>query len=348
MGEPTKRRHFWSGRGYFRGVRRIPVEWLLVPLFLLPIAACVAYATWAHSSYLADLHQIVVDARGLVRRSVEGSDGDFWRRYGFLSVPQASRFPSNSVLSLPHAGAEPVSWLIGDSYPSGARAADLARPKRRAQLEAGTPAVELSVPSGELRRFATSYNKPDVAALRRATLPAATLLFLFDRLPADTPFPEGRAAAREALRCMAALQMAGDPDAPGLHRMEGGLVFRDRSGGPIYTLRLIPDTVQLDLLRRDLDDRVTVVFGDRAAPGALWSGEMAAPVAGTWSVVARHGRAWWRVPRYRYWVGPGLIAGFVYLVALCALTYSIHRRNQLDEARARFLTEIAHAARTST
>ena len=323
-------------------MRRIPAEWLLVVLLLMPVVGCLAYAAWARGSYRAELGRMVEGARELVQRSVQGSQGGFWSRQSF---PGATRvFRRERVYSYSVGRSD---WTVGTSYPQGARADDLADAGRRALLENGTPAADVAGPHlvDGLRQFASIYRAPSLTALRGAQMPADTMLFLLDRLPEKTVFPEGRSAARDALRRIAALQAHGDPRSVGLQRTEAGLVFRDIAERP-FTFELLPDGAHLAFRRRAMNELVTVVYGDRPAPGAIWSAELDAPVRGTWSLEARHGPLWWNVPHYRSWIAPLLLAATVYVVVLGALAFAMRRRRQLDEARARLLAEIAHDLRT--
>jgi len=250
-------------------------------------------------------------------------------------------------LSLPVTDGDPPYWTIGTRFPQGARAEDLRQPDRRALLEDGLPAAELAgpYPAYGLGRFASMYRNPTLEAVRDAQLPPSTVLFLFDRLPADTPVPEGRDVARSVLRRIAALHAHGEPGSAGLHRTKGGVVLREGSDRT-YSFVLLPDGARLEFKRRTMNEFVTVVYGDRPAPGAIWSESLDAPVKGTWSLAPRHGLSWWNVPRYRQWIGPGLVATAVYLVVLSALALSMRRRRLHDAARARFLNEIAHDLRT--
>lgn len=329
-------------------MRRVPAEWPLVVLFLAPVLAAVAYATWAERAYRADLRREIAAARTWVSRSLEGDQGHYFHvDLNRSRVLRVYRLTGAYTMSLPDSTGRTYEWQFQDPYPQGAGAGELADSETRSELEGGTPAAVLDPPTSrsDRHRFAALYRNPSLDALRVATLPAGTVLYLLDRLPADTHFPESRSAARDALRQMAYLQVHGIPTVEGLHRTPLGRVFRLNIGDR-FELRFWPPDQPFGLCRRTMGELVTVAYGDRPSAAALWSAEIDAPVRGTFSLEARRGRSWWNVPRYARWFRPALAVTAVYLAVLSALALTMRRRRQLDEARARFLTEIAHDLRT--
>jgi two-component system sensor histidine kinase KdpD len=86
---------------------------------------------------------------------------------------------------------------------------------------------------------------------------------------------------------------------------------------------------------------------DATVPQAVvWSGELEAPLAGRWRWVSKYGDAWWNTPRVRRWAGPVLLFLAAFLVLPIALLVSMRRRRRQEEARVRFLNELAHDLRT--
>jgi len=91
-----------------------------------------------------------------------------------------------------------------------------------------------------------------------------------------------------------------------------------------------------------------LLVGDAIAdgPNELWRGRLERPLAATWVLEAVHGGRWWRDARFRRWIAPAGLAGFAFLLIPLLLAIALRRRRALDEARLRFLTEIAHDLRT--
>jgi signal transduction histidine kinase len=79
---------------------------------------------------------------------------------------------------------------------------------------------------------------------------------------------------------------------------------------------------------------------------AVWSGQIDTPLAGTWSLLLPYGDAWWRSALFTRWFPVAAALLLLLLAVPVLLLISIRRRARLDEARARFLNEIAHDLRT--
>ena len=77
-----------------------------------------------------------------------------------------------------------------------------------------------------------------------------------------------------------------------------------------------------------------------------WRGRLEAPVAGEWRIYLPHGYDWWRSSHFTRWAGPVFGGMLLFLTIPTALLFSLRRRRKLDEARARFITELAHDLRT--
>jgi signal transduction histidine kinase len=89
-----------------------------------------------------------------------------------------------------------------------------------------------------------------------------------------------------------------------------------------------------------------VGYGVRPPKHAMWHRHVREPVSGCWWMTPRYGSDWTAVPAYRKWIAPYVGLSLAYLAFPIALALMIRRRRQLDAARVRFLTEIAHDLRT--
>jgi signal transduction histidine kinase len=82
------------------------------------------------------------------------------------------------------------------------------------------------------------------------------------------------------------------------------------------------------------------------ADDVVWSGRLDAPLAGAFAFQAKDGLSWWQSGRVRRWAGPVVILLAAFLLLPAVLLLAIRRRRRLDEARLRFLNELAHDLRT--
>jgi len=219
-------------------------------------------------------------------------------------------------------------WRFTTRFPGGLAPGALAAPATRLAAETGRPPASLDAVDPHARRFAALLRKPDLAALRTAPLPAQTKLFLARRWGANT-------SGLKLLAGALGEDLAGL--APGVHPR-----------GAVVVAVLEPSTPRLVLADpgavrayREAVGDVYVRYGP-APPDALWAGRLEEPLAGTWSVAPAHG-AWWRSRRFPvYWFSA--MVGVLWMLA--ALLVVVRRRRKLDEARARFVTELAHDLRT--
>lgn len=93
---------------------------------------------------------------------------------------------------------------------------------------------------------------------------------------------------------------------------------------------------------------LTWEFPPREVPfaGTIWSGSVDAPLAGQWSFRLKRRAGWWNSPFFTRWIGPVSAGALAFLLLPTALLVSIRRRRRLDEARVRFVNELAHDLRT--
>jgi signal transduction histidine kinase len=325
----------------------------LLPLFLLPLVVGAALAAWADADYRSRMDATGRNSSAWIDRALsDDKDGLFWGRAG-SGWPQGQltirpgRRPHSLSVSAPDIDIEWGHWIIGKSFPEGPRAADLADPSRRMELELGSS--DSPQPRAEL--FARLFREPDLDTLRGADLPASTKLYLLDRTAGEFP---GRALLRKLLRIVAEWEGAPLVPSPGLHRIGDGFLFHNFPHGraaedvPSTTrwLKVIPRGTEIPPGHRDMGPLWIIGFGLTPDAGAIWVRERSSPVSGVWWLTARYGRSWIRVPAYRKWIAPYVGLSLAYLAFPIALALMIRRRRQLDAARVRFLTEIAHDLRT--
>lgn len=307
-------------------------EWLVLPLFLLPLLAAGALALFARSAFLAD-------ARGWdlarVRAWIDEPDGparewaDFFVQrvqapVGAIRV-EGDRGPALVVFPREALGDE--MWRFSDRYPGGPSARMLADPAGRLALETGAaPPVD----DRAAATFAALLAKPDLTKLRVSLLPPGTKRFLAARWG----LAPGLATDVEALCDAAARIEAGLP--VGIHPRGAWTVVA--TGERPIVMRTPPATT-FATRRGDFVLRFN-------APGpALWRARLESPLAGEWSVASAVG-SWWESARVRKWAGPVGAGLSAFLVLPAALWIALRKQRRLDEARARFITEIAHDLRT--
>lgn len=328
-------------------------HWLLVPLFALPLVVGAALAAWADSDYRSQMEATRRDSSAWIERALAGERaGHFWMRarsarpQGTLTIRPSRRFHSLTVAE-PGISNEWAVWIIGKTFPEGPSAADLADPSKRMELELGSS----DAPQPRAGIFARLYSAPDPAALRRADLPASTKLYLLNRISSEFP---GRGLVRRLLPIVAAWEGSQAVPSSGLHRIGGGYLFHsfppdvDESQTPSSTrfVDVIPESTKILSAHRDMGVLWIIGFGLTPDPDAVWVRDTSSPVRGVWWMKARYGPRWQDVPRYRDWFEVYVGASLAYLAFPIALWFAMRRRRQLDAARVRFLTEIAHDLRT--
>jgi signal transduction histidine kinase len=353
-------------------MRRTLPEWLLLPLFLLPVVAGAVFCLYARASYRDDIEPYRRNGRQMAEEWLREASPkpDLGRTFDLV---REHRWPAEGLVEFRWSGGSgsvflpdnflgPEAWLLADEYPTGLSAAALGDPEVRIEIEKGTaPASLAGVDPGTvaLRDLA---GEPDLDRLRDAPLPAMTKLFLVRRWLGDDPDLRDGVSVEKLLAALAELQrgldLHGLPEHPGEHRFGKVRAILPDPGAPLLVLPEDPELVSSWIFYEN-EDRdcvwlcLTIPSGSAAPPRdprssnpAVWRGRLEAPIAGEWSFTLPYGHDWWRAPFFRAWAGP--VAGLLlaYLVLPTALLLSIRRRRRLDEARARFINELAHDLRT--
>jgi signal transduction histidine kinase len=336
-------------------MRRGLAEWLVLPLFLLPILAGAAFVLYARSDYerrtgpyrdrgsgaLQEWFHSNPDRAEELRREFlllcgpggpASGDSDSLVPFRLDDARGRVRLGASSPL-----GREP--WTVTRDYPAGLTPAALSNPTVRFDLQRGlAPSADaLDEAAVALRELAL---RPDRSGLRRAPLPASTKLHLLRSWPPDDPWRNAAARLLVALRDLS--RSGGVPDRPGVHRIGRARLVSSAGAWPDL---LLPEGEPLERvsLSRGVSEVVRLTFTSRATEDG---GPPAAPVAGEWVFDLPYGDAWWRAPLLTRWValaGAGILALFLLPAAILV---SLRRRRRLDEAKSRFLNELAHDLRT--
>ena len=255
------------------------------------------------------------------------------------------RLPRSEVGRL---GKEP--WRVAVAYPGGLPPPALADPDVRLAVETGRAPASLQQADPSAVEFAALLDEPDVDRLRRAALPAGTKLFVVRRwLRRQGPDPKWR-SAEHFLEAVAALHPV-RALAPGVHRFGPAYAFSLADPAPRLLVASTNTLPELSTYSEELgaggDFRLRYHFpGTDPVGHVLWQGRLEEPLAGTWSVEAVHGDRWWRSHHFAWLRGPGSAIQLSVLVLLGALLLAVRKRRHLDEARVRFITELAHDLRT--
>ena len=371
---------------------RLSLEWLLLPLCLLPLLAVGAFHLWAQGSWDRERASYRDGGEAKARAWLDVAETRQRLRAEFLAPPPEPmghiNYPSGTIRfrldgldGRFHAGLEGAYkqlfnlgtadvWQFASALPTGLTPEALSRAGTRLAVEVGRTPAELDaswVDEGT-RQLAALLEGPDVDALRRASLPAATKRFVLRCWVGDGYSHQHVGMLAGWLDVMARFQHwfaeHGQRVGIGFHPMED-LAVGVR--GEQERSLTIAEARRGSLLRNDdglvLDafamvagpeghDASVILYGSRGArdpaldEDLLWTGWLESPVAGHWSFVARHGPNWWEVPRLRRFIGPGLLWLFGFLLVEAALWWALRKRRRLDEARSRFINEIAHDLRT--
>lgn len=342
-------------------------EWLVIPLVILPLLVAIGLLLWAQDAHRRDLApyrqngaeqaRIWLEAAardpdpGAGLRALTALDPSYDPRGISIEHPAG---PARIVVDEPMLG--PAPWRFVDAFPGGLRAMALADPAIRLQVEAGRSPAALDAVDEAALTFQRLLERTDLDALREAQLPRQTKAFLVDRwLARDPASAAARAAARflEVVRIYdRALTALPSPLPIGAwHAAESHLLAR---GPPARTLvfpvgAALPHPISVETLGpEDAPVRLFWSFPSTAltAKDIVWSERLPAPVAGSYAFQAKHGLAWWQAPRVRRWAGPFLALLLASLLIPVALLLTLRRRRRLDEARIRFLNELAHDLRT--
>jgi signal transduction histidine kinase len=336
-------------------------EWLLVPLFLLPFAVGGGLCWFAADAHERELAPYRYAGELQAKIWLRDTSTTAWMRNSFYDdVLEASG--EDGWIDFTHPGGDgrvrvdagaagSGAWTLALRYPAGLLPEALSDAGIRLKIETGAAPAEIEGADAATLAFRDLYVERDLDRLRTAPLPASTKLFLLGRWrEQDSGDPVLATAARllEILK-RATLDW---PLGPGAHRVgEISILASDgRSPALVY-----PDAANLPPRRTYLASKhashpVQLVWAFPPLEGAdsrgIWAGRLSEPLAGDYRFLAREGVDWWRSGRVRRWAGPVGIALLAFLALPSVLLVSMRRRRRLDEARARFINELAHDLRT--
>jgi len=326
-------------------VRHLRGEWLLVPLFVLPLLFGGLFLRWCRGEYFRalDAARASPPREGLsfagafppLRTDVPFDDDDLGR--GYARVP----------------GAETAPWRFASDYPEGVAPEVLLSAEQRLLAQARPATAILGGAGGHFRSLAV---RPDLAQLREAPLPASTKLYLARR--AGDALPAWVVPMLEAVADCAGPPRPDHSGGPSLRSApprpdhSGGTSLRSAPPRPpgihpcgkAWLLMGVPPIVMTERPHWSASEERGLVRVTLSTDGA--GTRLEEPVAGWWSVEAIWGDRWWRGPELRRWGGPVAGVVFALLGLATALLFVLARRRRADEARVRFLTEIAHDLRT--
>jgi signal transduction histidine kinase len=343
-------------------------EWLLVPLFLLPLLGVGWFCLDQRQRYLDEIAPFFEDGAGEAAAWLERDPPRELRLSRFFApgapslgpaenqIPFALPEGSGVVLLDEHAlGVEP--WTFSAEYPVGLSAESLADPGVRIEVETGTaPAAAAPMDAGTTALIALGP-APDLDLLRAAPLPAMTKLFLVRQWRESDLESAPLLDAERLLTALAELQrtvvLRGLPEVPGEHLMGDVAVIVPGPGDPVVIFPAgVAGGASWDWQSKGTD-RVQAVLSltlptasTISEPLVAWRGRLELPVAGEWTISLPYGHDWWRTPRFTGLAGPVFAAVLLFLTLPSALFFTLRRRRMLDEARARFITELAHDLRT--
>ena len=350
-------------------MRRLRVEWLVLPLALLPVVVAGMLCMLARSSCRAQIAPFLADGRAEVEaRLNELPDGGADLRQRFRDEFESADVPPGwrdipveiagheGIVRLAEGALSSERWLCGDKTLTGLSAAALADAQVRLEIESGRAPVEFDGASATDRLFAEALSAPTLATLRETPLPAATKAYIIRRRMRSTPNDPIWQQAEELMDVLAAVESSGQIETlirrVGRHCFGGGAFLSFGVGKPFLVVRSAQDTHQpsLQVELPDTPDVQLFWFGDGGADADLksvaWTGHLDQPLAGAWAVLLPDDGAWWKGTQFRRWFALGAALILVLAAAPVMLFVSLRRRARLDEARARFLNEIAHDLRT--
>ncbi len=324
-------------------VRRSRPEWLLAPLFVLPLAAVAAFCLYVRADYRTEIAAARAGGAEFTFEH-EGAVGKFAdlvvdeTRPGAMAEDVAVDWNGMPVRVRMSPGQHPEGaprfphrWVFCSDFPAALSPDAVANARVRLDIERGVPPARLEALGQRARLFRDLYAKPNLARLAAAPFPAETKRFLAGRTP-------GGAAAMPLLDALLAHAPA-PPNKPGAHG--AWLRVKDRP------LLLWPDHPTVHMTWTETErGRVRLHYSSTLTVGlAPWRGGPK-PLAGYWTLDAVHGERWWDDALFRRWMGPVLLAAVALLLFPAFAWTAMRRQRSLDAMRVRFLTEIAHDLRT--
>ena len=360
---------------------RRSAEWLLLPLFLLPFAAGIGLHLWAQADYDQRLEAVRRSGEATLRRMLSEDE----RRGGQArrAALEAATARIGLVTSVGRRDAvafevdgrrawlraawpaqvsrPPGRWIGTALFPAGPTPEALADPGVRLALQTEGPPPQ-GVPEDPVSQaFRTLLEEPRPWLLRRTPLPAATKRYLVRRwrrmgvtIPQLAPLEELLDTLVQVEPLLLAERRAFPP---GQHLRGGYQVSSAPPSDPVLSRGAPPPPHPFDPQRppswarmSDADGWVQAAYLGlttcEPGPWVLWQGRIEAPVAGNWILWPTHGRSYGAVPHYARWRGPVVAVLLAFLLLPTALWISLRRRRRLDEARVRFINEMAHDLRT--
>ena len=349
---------------------RSAAEWLVLPLFVLPLLLALGVHLWARAEHQRTLDRYRFDGAAEAARWLDPNGGAAaWipsRWSADLETLQAGRSPDQSVafahptlrgrVDLGRHRLTAAPWRFVEGYPAGLAPAALTNPETRLRIETGAAPASLEGVDEATRAFRDLLTSRDLDRLRTAPLSVATKRYVVRTWQRGGVAP---IATPDAVRFLDLASAAIAAFAPhpehagvGVHEVGAAQVVRGGVAEPLLVLpRGETDRVAHPsgyVARDGRGDAVRLVYGTPPADGqtVLWTGTMDRPLAGTWSFVRDGGAAWWQSSRFRSWLVPGLALLLVFLAIPASLWSSLRRRRLRDAARTRFLNEVAHDLRT--
>ncbi len=347
-------------------MRRTAAEWLLVPVFALPVLAAAALLVWAREDYAARVEPYRREGETLARRWAARETGHVaWvaeRWAESLPRPQAEtpgwvpfRHAAVSGFVRVETARPPQGpWVLAAERPAGLRAGALADAGVRIALETGLPAARHPAADEATVAFAEFVAAPVASRLRAAPLPAATKLYLLRRAVPHGVDGDGTGNDDDdsVLVALAAVERALASSrgklGPGRHAVDGVTLMVPPGAGPalVFPAGAAVPVAPVQVVAEAPGDVALLVWGDGAGSRAAWRGHLDEPLAGEWAVVLPFGDRWWTAPGAQTWAVTAAIACAAFLLVPTALLIALRRRRALDEARARFVNELAHDLRT--
>lgn len=338
-------------------MRRPATEWLLAPVFALPLVAAASLVLWARHDYLRRIEPYRGDGEAAARRWIARDEARLAWLAGEIAsaLPQAAvpgyvpvAHPLATVLVRVPGAPTSSTWTVTSDYPGGVTPAGLADADARVAVETGTAAArEVPVDPGTAA-FRDVLARRDLDALRTAPLPAATKLYLLDR--AFAAEDEAVAAGRAALRGVLGMDDIDGRLAAGAYALPHAVLLVRADGAAFaFAGTEAPQRLARVPVAEADDGAALLVWSALPAADAsdlAWTGRLDAPLAGTWSIELPHGDRWWEAAPFRRWALPAAVACLAFLLVPTALAIALVRRRRLDAARSRFVNELAHDLRT--
>ena len=342
-------------------------EWLILPLFAIPLLLALGLHLWASAAHEHDLDVYRVGGRSRLA-AMTAPDGpgvafivDWKSRPALIGVHRKFipvRVGDRTHFRVAMAGLDVKRWNFAGTFPAGLSPTALADAETRMQIESGKSPQSLSATDEPTRALVGLMAQPSEAALRVAQLPAETKRYIAEHWLKTHDETWMRAVVTLARAVEYIVPSLPEKLSPGYHRIAGFEVEVPVNGPMAFPLRdigLPPRRVAVD----SGNEEVTLWFS-KDPPGApgegiwsrgasntiLWSERRNAPLAGWWTFTRRGGEPWWQSTRFKPWVGPGIAVLLLLLGIPTALWFALRKRRKLDEARTRFINELAHDLRT--